>query len=372
MNNNSSQPGYVMVLSLLLMSLIIFLVTNMADKGRVHVQYLKVMIDRQKAKQLAFSGVQVALSQLANMDQSQKKDESDFQSKDKQKNQKVLSEDEQARQFLKNFLPTMNQWQTFSLKKKNDGVTGSIKICVGCEDGKININKMFDFVHKKFFNEGQKNGDCKKAMQELFKKIKKQLGGENLFSKFEKFLKERHNKLYDPTELLTIEGFKRFKDALFYEPNDAVKGQDEKVKKTIYLNDIFTLWSFKKEIDPWFLSDSLKVLFGLKILKKSDGQFEEKKIQDLLKKVTAKYSWPNSWKQVLKPLYGVDFKSFSEGGKTLISTKFEPQVFSVLSYGTVGGVTQKLLVIVQRVKKSEKGSTGSKLFEFRTKKFYWL
>jgi len=352
-----SQKGYTMLLAMMIIALIIFLVTNVADKSRIHTRYLKTVIDREKAKALAYSGIEIAKSQLANMEQNSKQ----------AKKQEKMSQDEKSKQFIRNFLPKANQWQMFRLTKKNDGVAGTLKICIGCEDGKINLNKMFDFTNKKFFSD---KIDCKKVIHQVFEKAKKFVGDKNLMGPFEKFLKERQNKLYDPTELLDIEDFNGFASSVFFDPDGFFASDSNKVKQTIYLNDLFTLWSFTRELNPWFFSNSLKVLFGLKVLKAGDSKLEDKKLQELLKQFKSELTWPNSWKQLLLPLYGKEFGSLPKEVGMLMSTKFEPRVFSVLSYGTVGNVTQKLLVIIERVAQSN--SSGGTSFEFRAKKFYWL
>jgi len=379
----TGKPGYMIVLSLILISLIVAIVTTMANKSRIHIRYIKTMINREKAKMIAWSGVQVAKSQLANMgvvkdvkesSQDKNKNQKDKQKKQngKKKKEKGGKRLEEAKQFITKLFPVINRWQTFKLNKKNDGITGELKICLGCEEGKIDINQFFDFVHKKFFGEGSKKNDYKKVMQQIFAQIKKVAGGEDVFSKFEKFLKDRQNKLYDPTELLKIKELERFKENVFYEPSGSVRSNTGKPKQTIYLSDIFTLWSFKKELNPWFLSHSLKVLLGLKVEVSGNVGLEEKTLQEKLKQFKLKLAWPDSWKNMLLPLYGKDFDHLPSEVSKVMSTKFEPKVFSVLSYGTVGDVTQKLFVIMERVALPKRKSSGSTSFEFRTKKFYWL
>jgi len=277
---------------------------------------------------------------------------------------------QEAKQFIIKILPILNSWQSFKLTKKNDGITGSIKICIGCEEGKIDINQLFDFQKKQFINEGAQQKDYKKIMQKFFAMIKEVVGGDNLFKTFEKFLKGRKNKLYDPTELLTIKEFERFNKNIFYTPDDIVSSEKKEVKQIVYLQDIFTLWSGTREFNPWLLSHSLKVLLGLKTDAKTIGTKKEKKLQETMKQFKLPLTWPNSWDTMLAPLYGKKFDRLPKEVKSLITTKFEPKVFSVLSYGTVGDVTQKLFIILERKKSSSDGDDVA--VEFSTKKFYWL
>ncbi|MFC1845564.1 hypothetical protein ACFLX2_00375 [Candidatus Dependentiae bacterium] len=373
MNDRAQQPGYVLIFTLMLITLIVALVTSMANKSSVHSFYLKTMIDREKAKMLALSGVQIAVSQLATMHESSEPEVEAQVAKQEEK--KEDSSQEEAKNFLINLLPVLNRWQTFNLTQKNDAITGKINVCIGCEEGKIDLNQLFDFVKKEFVNQGKKEKDYRKFMEEVFGKIQEIVGGDGLFDKFENFLKERQTELYDPTELLTIKEFDRFKDKIFFEPETISSEDKVQVKQTIYLNDIFTLWSFQQELNPWLLSHSLKIMLGIKEEeKKEEREQEEKRLQKTLEEFKVEAKWPNSWNNMLKPLYGIDFDSLPKEMKTAMGTKFEPTVFSVLSYGTVGDVTQKLFMILERIKspKTEQTGKGKSSFEFRARKFYWL
>jgi len=383
MIRKTEQPGYVLVLSLMIIALVVAIVTSLADRGGVHARYLQLVINREKAKILAWSGVQIAMSQLAHAgDLPEPKEGATPEKKDKEGAKQ--DSNGQAKQTVVTLLPILNNWQTFRLKKKNDGVKGQIKVCISSEEGKINLNHVFDFKKKKFLNEGAKTLrqaqgrrqiDYKKYFQELFKTIGNIAGMGNLFGPFEKFLKARQTKLQDVTELLTIKEFESFRDNIFYQPDDAqVTDETGKLKQTIYLQDIFTLWSFQKELDPWFLSHSHKVLFGLKE-KKQEGKFpDEKKLQEKLKNFSTNMEFPKGWDQLLAPIYGKKFDVLPKEMRAALGGKFEPRLFSVLSYGTVGGVTQKMLVILKRVQTTSKDSTGKSVtsFEFSAKKFYWL
>ena len=72
---------------------------------------------------------------------------------------------------------------------------------IGSEEGKININRAYDFEKHAFIGEGQPNGDMKQVFQDLFELIKDTLNAD-LFADFERFLKERKYPLNDVTELL--------------------------------------------------------------------------------------------------------------------------------------------------------------------------
>ena len=56
----------------------------------------------------------------------------------------------EGKQLLKAILPVINRPQSFALKQAVDGINGTITIVLGSEEGKININKLYDFDKHKF------------------------------------------------------------------------------------------------------------------------------------------------------------------------------------------------------------------------------
>jgi hypothetical protein len=374
MMQHTKQQGYVMVLALMVIAVMVALVTMMAQKSSVHMHYMKTMINREKAKNLAWSGVQIAMSQLANAEKNKDKKETvaleTREGQSKQQQQQKKDPFEEQRRFLSNMLPVLTTWQNFKLTQQQDGVRGQISICIGCEDGKIDLNQFFDFAHKKFSNEGAGKDDAKKLFQELFTKLKDVQGGESLFGAFEKFLKDRQNKLHDPSELCAIKEFDSFKDKLFFVPESVQQRSGGRERRAVYLQDIFTVWSSKKELNPWLLSHSLQVLCGLQPVR--DQKLTSKELEGKLKELKQELAFPKDWDRFLAPIFGKKFEQLPQELRKVMSTKFEPHVFSVLSYGTAENVTQKLLVIVERTKAPVADSTGQNVVVFQAKRCYWL
>lgn len=69
--------------------------------------------------------------------------------------------------FLEAFFPSLHQWQTFKLKEGVEGIDATIRICLSCEEGKINLNNIYDFKEKKF------NNGAEKFLQDIFGRIEK-------------------------------------------------------------------------------------------------------------------------------------------------------------------------------------------------------
>jgi hypothetical protein len=84
-----------------------------------------------------------------------------------------------------------------------------------------------------------------------------------------------------------------------------------------------------------------------------------------LKPFKLNVQWQSEWDKLLKPLYGKEYNSIPKSLQPLLNSTFEANVFSVLSYATVGRVTTRLLAIVECPKSGQ--STDITL-----KKVYWL
>jgi hypothetical protein len=114
-------------------------------------------------------------------------------------------------------------------------------------------------------------------------------------------------------------------------------------------------------MNPWLLSDSIRALFALKRSEASDSN--EKQIEQLLKNLkSVSGDLKTVWEQSLEKLYAKEFKALPNELTTLLAKKFHVATFSVLSYGTVGKITQKVLAIIE--------AQGP--VKFIVKKLYWL
>lgn len=339
------QQGYILIVVLMILSLAMMLVTQLYRQGFVQSKFDKLMIEREQARLLAFSGIECARSEL--MYQPQEKDEKKPATAADGK-QAAPKKDPNA--AFKRMLPLLNRWQTFALKKETDGLNGSIKICVMSEAGKIPLNVWFDFKQRKFLNEG-KDGDTKVYLQQIFTKLKTDGGQKDLFAPFEKYLKNKDTFLQDITQLLTIKEFRElFWNTQFYEPPTA----NDSAKRPVYLMDLFTLWGSSAQMSAWSLSDSVLSVLGLQRVQLNDVEKRSKLITTFFsKKESAPTALKDLWDAFFKDLYNKDFSGLPTGSDKILKTEFDSKVVSVLSYGTVGKVTYKLYGILQQVEKGE-------------------
>jgi General secretion pathway protein K. len=342
------RKGYIIPFTLMLISVAVMLIMIIYQRGSLFVPYISTMHKREQAKLLALSGIELARSQLSHVMAQEKKEESSAQPSAEKKDKPETD----AQWLFGVLVPTLNRWQEFRLQKETDGIKGKIQIAIAAEAGKININRIYDFNNHKFVGQGAKDGkDWQAIMKLLFTKIKKELGiSGNLYEQFEKFLKERQYKLNDATELLILDAFRPFDGAVFYEP-------PEQLKRSIYLLDIFTVYNEKDTLQPWLLSDSLLALLGLKRATNKDAKQRKEMVVKQMNTFKQSAQWAQDWDTAIKPFYGVEFKSLLKGIDTVLESAFDPKMFSVVSYGEVGNVTQRVYAILERVSQQDKNKT---------------
>ncbi|PKN03538.1 hypothetical protein CVU75_01745 [Candidatus Dependentiae bacterium HGW-Dependentiae-1] len=356
---NQKKCGFILIFTLLFISLSVGMVTYLFVKGQVYAPFMRAMIDREKARSIALSGVQIALSQLTYFPATAQKKESAT---------KTDMRMTPIKRLLERVMPTLNRWQQFTLTSDVDGVDAKLRICVAAECGKININQMYDFKKHAFKGEGNPKEDMKKVMQELCELTQKAMGQTDLFASLESFLKKRSYKLNDVTELLTEKSFAVFKRSLFYEPPVATDAKEK--KRPLYLTDLFTTWSQTTALDPLLLSDSVCGLFDFKRAQAGDEEGRKNSLQGALKNVSLQNPTAEQMKKFITQLYGKDFTTLPKSIHSILRLAGEPLVFCVLSSATVNEVTQRVYAII--VCASAKENEGIISFEGKIKRIYWL
>lgn len=360
------QRGFILVLTLLILSLAIIVVNQFFISGTTTVFFDRAMIDREKAKTLAYGAIQLAQSQLVII---KEKEESSPEKKSASEKKDTAK---QEKKFLERIVPNLNRWQTIELTEKKDGINAIIKLCISSEDGKLNINHLYDFEKKKFISfassKDTKTLDKKTDVSEvgvLFESIQKLTESKDLLGSFEKFLKDRQYKLNDVTELLKNSDFQQaFKNKIFYEP--PVKNQASKqYKKNIYLMDLFTIFSATGKLEPWLLSDSVAAVLGLERAQADDTEKRKQLLADMLKEFKPSISLEKDWNTLFKPMYSKEFKSLKKEIHSMFQTTFSPQTFSVIIHATVGAITQKLYVILHRTNQED-------FQQFNIQRLYWF
>jgi hypothetical protein len=88
-----------------------------------------------------------------------------------------------------------------------------------------------------------------------------------------------------------------------------------------------------------------------------------KNVTEFIKKLSDQIDWQQEWDKILGPIYGKEYKAVPDQLKPLLSSQFEPTIFSVVSYATVGEVTQKMYAILQKDRTAN---------HYIIKKLYWI
>ena len=132
-------------------------------RSSVFLPFMHTMYDREKAKVLAMGGLQIAIQQLSQFDEAESEQTTNSQAAGQQPasaqtaNQQAAGQQTKPKQeaggplqLFTRIMPIINRWQTFPLQKKIDGIDGSIQMCLVCEEGKINLNRIYNFDKSKF------------------------------------------------------------------------------------------------------------------------------------------------------------------------------------------------------------------------------
>lgn len=349
------QAGYILVLTMIMMAALSAIVVYIFNRGMTAIPLIGLVIEREKAKMVAFSGIEVARSRIVALHdkpEQAKKEPEAGQPSNKTENQSSDNKETQKQnpdqQFVQQILPCLGRWTTYVLKEHIDGVEGELKLCITCEDGKINLNKIFDFKTHKFIGESAQNGNWKTMLESLLKSVGSITKMSDLFAGLETFLKAQKGPLEDVTQLLVIPAFASFADKLYIA---SPKEPQKELMPAIALTDLFTLYGTTAGLEPWLLSTSVQMACGIQV---STGTVQQrtKDVVQWTKNFKPSAQWKTDWNITLKNVYGKEFSGLPKGLDSFFVGMFKPAFFGVLAEGTVGKVTQKVYAIIERTRRS--------------------
>lgn len=361
----TEKSGYILVLTMMMMGALSAIVVFMFNRGMSVIPFISTIISREKSKMVALGGIQIAQAILSDFTEttSHKMDFNSAQDEFANKNNATKEQSVSIeQQFLQRVMPIINRFQTFVLKENIDGVDGTVEILISCEDGKINLNKFFDFNSKKFLGEGLKQNDSKIIVQTIIKKFEALTKTAELFPALERFLQKQQSPLDDVSQLFEIPEFAPLKDKLFI-----AKTNDKNLPLTFALTDLFTIHSWSAAVEPWLFSYTL--LHTLGIEDKSTIEQRKKSSNEWLKNFKKTSSWPATWNTSLKNIYQKEFNSLPKGIDAFLTTNHNPKFFSVLVIATVDKVIQKVFAIIERVNRSHNNQI---VYDSIIRKFYIL
>jgi type II secretory pathway pseudopilin PulG len=331
----TKQPGFVLVMALFVIALGSIFVTSLLQRAVSYDRLHRVLLKQQQARMLALNGIEIARAQLSN----------------------PLTLEKEKNPVDQNIVPFLyvDQVQTFSLTTDKEGLNGEIKLFITSEEGKINLNKLYNFEEKKYLVD--KDNDAQKNIALLNEPIHKNFGIENFDQILNQLLQKKP--LEDVTQLIN----KTFKGTLFKDLDAVEKGQ-------VALTDLFTLASPNNQLQPLYLSNSLS-----NILQLEKQELSKEKRLEIVKKMGAlkgQIQWQQQWKELLAPLYKKEYTGIPDVIKKSLASKIETTAFLVISYGKVDGghstqVVQKVCAYLEKVNIPE-----TKTILYTVKRLYWL
>lgn len=321
------QPGFILVMALFVISLGSILVTSLLQRSIAFDRLHRVLVKKQQARMLALNGIEIARAQLSNPLEIDKK------------------------KIDHNLVPFLYT----GLKQTFDTPQGKIKIYIACEEGKLNLNRTYNFDEKGFVL-FDKTLSAQTILALLDKEIKKSFGFENFSQDVEHLFKKRAQPFEDVTELSPSTG------DIFYDI-------DSEDKEYTPLSDILTLANPEFTLQPLYLSASLA-----RILQLDMQELDKTKRLEIIKKLSttkAPINWTAMWKELLEALFKKEYTVLPDGIKKILASKIEVTAFNVISYGTVDDgsgmpVTQKVCAYL------EKQMTQEKTVVYTIKRLYWL
>lgn len=363
--------GVIVVAALIMVAGIAMVTEQLIRTVLIGSRFAMTMVEREKAKVLALSGVQIAIAQLI---EAEKKVSEEEKNREQDAQKKPELQSSVNKKLLKFLLSHLNRWKTYSFTEKQDGIEGALKICLVSEHGKINVNEAFDFEKQVF----------KKEYELLIEGlvVEQKLPAGKFLKLAQEYLSQRKKKLDDLSELLDIKGLAGI-DFIYRPPEPTTqKGEEDQPNSMLTLQDIFTIWGDQGQLHPLLLTDGLCAMLRLRRPLARDGI----KMKEVHKKIVAEYrdSWAQNWEQSWQnfvPMYGDKIPPL-KNLPTVFAKQFEPSIYSVLSYGKIGQTEQQLLAIIKKEKVQNVASQADNQVQaktvdedqhrFRIIRLYWL
>lgn len=328
--NMHKKPGYVLFLLFSILSVCMTIITLFFARSVTYQHLVHLLTQKDKTAQLAVSASALGQSLLYVPVEDEKKQEN------KPKNTQENKNDDYNQKLLQQIFPFLYTDTTYKLTEQTEGIKASIDLYVCSEDGKLNINSVYDFAEQKFIKEGQE-GDRKKFCQWMFEQISNITKQPSLFDAFEKHIKTKKHGFNDVTELLHIKEFEgAFGNNVFYT-------SEKTESKKIYLTDLFTVTTEQETINPWYFSHSWRNLLGFNRQKISDET--QKKLIESFKKQA---NWEKDWDSGLRSLYQKEYKDLPKEIKSMLTTECEANIFSLLLSATIGETTSTIFTILKK------------------------
>ena len=336
MRRTTKKPGYILLILFIILSGCMALITIFFSRSSRYRNLMSEIISNDKTSRLAISGISIGKAILDPIDKDKNEDVAP------QKDEKKDKVDGKNQKIFKSIFPFLQASKKYKLIDQVDGVSAEIEFLFSSENGKLNINSLYNIEDEKFVDEGSEN-DRKKFCIWLFDQIAKITQTESLFEPFFNHIKSRDADLNDVTELLRIKQFEEtFKNKIFYKT-------DPKEEKPLFLTDLFTVSTDQETINPYLFSESWCTILQLR--PKAPGSEEE--IKKMIASFKDKPNWANDWDDSLSKFYQKDYQDLPKEIKSMLTQECELNIFSLLLSATIGETTSTIFTILDRDSKKE-------------------
>lgn len=310
--------GFILPLAVIIVFSISAMMVRLMTRVTVLAPMERLALDREQAQQLALIGVTIVQAQLA----------------------LPFKEEKEQQEFYKQLLTMLNSWKKFPLTTEVDGVDGTIELYVACEDGKVPLNSLWQFKEKKFAAPG--GVDVKKLLSNVVFAGNESRKDLPVMERLEEFFKQQEGPLEDLTDLWTEKAFADLAESWLPKPTEE-KGA---TKDTIFFGDFFTVVKSNATIQPLFFSAGVQR--SLDVQQNMQPEKREELIDKLTKNIKEKNNWEQQWDQLLQPWYGITYNKVPQDAKKLFDDRVGASYISVVSYGNVGAITQKVLAFLSQ------------------------
>lgn len=264
--------------------------------------------------------------------------------KEEEKQQKSeKSEKDEIKESQKRILYLWKYSQNFAKvfaadkEQSSNSISCSYAMMLGSEQGKVNINGLYDFA-KSTWASPEKKAFCKAFFTSISKFMKSKDTQENfLFDAFEKYLKKREAPFNDVCELFNIPEF-----AKLFPPEIIYTGSGQ--SKNLYIGELFTVCTEQDTINCIGLSRSFALLVGAKQENMIELLQQKDKIQEVMKLSSA---GEQGLVTLFDKVYGVDFKNIPQEFKSLLTMNFELNIFSIALTASVKKITSTVFAIIK-------------------------
>ncbi len=326
-----NKPGFILVITFMLLSCALASVMLLSVFGYHHTTMMTVLTRKCYSLDCALSAPDILKSLLTPEEKDEKKEQkSEKDSKDELKDsqKKIMS----LWKYSQGFAPILS-----SDKEQANSVI-SYAMMLGTEEGKLNLNSLYDFKKLEWLSP-EKKAFCKALFTLIAKFMKSKDTQENaLFDAFEKYLKKRGAPFNDVSELFNITEFTQIFPA-------QVVHTGSQSSKDLYIGELFTVSTEQDTINCVGLSRSFVLLIGAKQENMIELLQQKEKLQEVMKLSSA---GEQGLATFFDKAYGIDFKNIPQEFKSLLTMNFELNIFSIVLTASAQKIASTVYAIIKQ------------------------